>query len=71
MIADSDGVTVGEMLLKHGISRRGFIQYCTAVASAMALPPWMGPAMADQLRTSPGRASCTCRSRSARAVWSP
>ena len=46
-------LTVGEMLLKAGISRRGFIQYCTAVASAMALPPWMGPAMAEQLRNSP------------------
>jgi hydrogenase small subunit len=46
-------LTVGEMLLKAGISRRGFIQYCTAMASAMALPPWMGPAMAEQLRNSP------------------
>ena len=34
MIAEAGGSTVGEMLLKHGISRRGFIQYCTAVASA-------------------------------------
>jgi hydrogenase small subunit len=41
------------MLLRHGISRRDFIQYCTAVASALALPPWMGPAMADQLRNAP------------------
>ena len=47
--ADSDGLTVGECCCRHGISRRGFIQYCTAVASAMALPPWMGPAMAEQL----------------------
>jgi hydrogenase small subunit len=49
----NDAPTVGEMLLRHGISRRGFIQYCTAVASALALPPWMGPAMADQLRNAP------------------
>jgi hydrogenase small subunit len=49
----NEASTVGEMLLKHGISRRGFIQYCTAVASAMALPPWMGPAMAEQLRNAP------------------
>ena len=46
-------LTVGEMLLKHGISRRGFIKYCTAAASAMAMPPWMGPAMAEQLRNAP------------------
>jgi hydrogenase small subunit len=35
---------------RHGVSRRGFIKYCTAAASAMALPPWMGPAMAQQLQ---------------------
>ncbi|MGA2839549.1 MAG: hydrogenase small subunit [Steroidobacteraceae bacterium] len=46
-------LTVGEMLLRHGISRRSFIKFCTATASAMALPPWMGPAMAEQLRNSP------------------
>jgi len=51
--AEGNAPTVGEMLLRHGISRRGFIQYCTAVASALALPPWMGPAMADQLRNAP------------------
>lgn len=45
--------TVGEMLLKAGISRRGFIKFCTAAASALALPPWMGPAMAEQLRNAP------------------
>jgi hydrogenase small subunit len=53
MSKSNDEPTVGEMLLQAGISRRGFIQYCTAVASAMALPPWMGTAMAEQLRTSP------------------
>jgi hydrogenase small subunit len=46
-------LTVGEILLKHGISRRSFIKFCTATASAMALPPWMGPAMAEQLRNAP------------------
>src|ERR1700690_3111195 len=46
-------LTVGESLRLHGISRRGFIKFCTATASAMALPPWMGAAMAEQLRTSP------------------
>ncbi len=49
----NDALTVGEMLLKHGISRRSFIKFCTATASAMALPPWMGPAMAEQLRNAP------------------
>jgi hydrogenase small subunit len=52
-VTQANELTVGEMLRKAGISRRGFIQYCTAVASAMALPPWMGPAMAEQLRNSP------------------
>jgi hydrogenase small subunit len=53
MRTPDDELTVGEMLLEAGISRRGFIQYCTAVASAMALPPWMGTAMAEQLRGAP------------------
>lgn len=44
---------VGEMLRRHGVSRRGFIKFCTATASAMALPPWMGVAMAEQLRNAP------------------
>src|SRR5271168_64768 len=48
-----DRLTVGEMLLKHGVSRRSFSKFCTATASAMALPPWMGPAMAEQLRNAP------------------
>jgi hydrogenase small subunit len=53
MTQGNEATTVGQMLLKHGISRRGFIQYCTAVASSLALPPWMGPAMAEQLRNAP------------------
>ncbi len=44
---------VGDILLRHGVSRRGFIKYCTAVASAMALPPGMGIVMAEQLRQAP------------------
>ena len=47
----SGQLSVGEMLLAHGIGRRGFIKFCTAAASAMALPPWMGAAMAEQLRS--------------------
>lgn len=50
MPQDHEDVTVGEMLRRHGVSRRGFIKFCTAAASAMALPPFMGPAMAEQLR---------------------
>src|ERR1700683_3634206 len=52
-MTDTEQLTVGEMLLRHGISRRSFIKFCTATASAMALPPWMGPAMAEQLRNAP------------------
>jgi hydrogenase small subunit len=48
MPLDSD-LTVGDMLRLHGVSRRSFIKFCTATVSAMALPPWMGPAMAAQL----------------------
>jgi hydrogenase small subunit len=44
---------VGEILLRHGISRRSFIKFCTAAASAMALPPGMGLVMAEQLRQAP------------------
>jgi hydrogenase small subunit len=44
-------LTVGEALRRAGISRRGFIKFCTATASVMALPPWVGAAMAEQLRT--------------------
>src|ERR1700723_784323 len=50
MQSPADDIAVGDMLLRHGISRRGFIKFCTATASAMALPPWMGVAMAEQLR---------------------
>lgn len=53
MADSSDQLLVGEVLRQHGISRRGFIKYCTATASALALPGWMGPAMAEQLRTAP------------------
>ncbi len=38
-------------MLEHGISRRSFIKYCTATASALALPAWMGPAMAEKLHS--------------------
>jgi hydrogenase small subunit len=53
MLPSSDDIAVGDMLRRHGISRRGFIKFCTAAASAMALPPWAGPAMAEQLHSAP------------------
>jgi len=31
--------TLGEYLQSHGVSRRGFLKYCSATASLMALPP--------------------------------
>ncbi len=42
--------TIGRMLEQHGVSRRTFIKYCTAMASVLALPPLAGRAMAEQLR---------------------
>jgi hydrogenase small subunit len=48
-----DQPTIGEMLERHGVSRRIFIKYCTAMASVLALPPLAGRAMAEQLRAAP------------------
>jgi hydrogenase small subunit len=53
MTSASEPLIVGEMLRRHGIGRRGFIKFCAATASAMALPPWMGVAMAQQLHGAP------------------
>ncbi len=33
------GLTVGETLRAHGVTRRGFLKYCAAITSLMALPP--------------------------------
>jgi hydrogenase small subunit len=41
--------TLGEALRAHGVSRRGFLKYCSATASLMALPPSMVPAIAKAL----------------------
>jgi hydrogenase small subunit len=38
-----------ETLQRQGISRRGFLKFCTAMASLMALPPGMAPAIAEAL----------------------
>ena len=42
--------TIGELLDRHGVSRRGFLKYCTAMASLLGLPPLAARAMAAQLR---------------------
>ena len=42
--------TIGELLDSHGVSRRSFVKYCTAMASVLALPPLAGRVMAEQLR---------------------
>jgi hydrogenase small subunit len=44
-----DNNTLGESLRRHGVSRRGFLKFCTATASLMALPPTMVPAIAEAL----------------------
>ncbi|MGD2074568.1 MAG: hydrogenase small subunit [Gammaproteobacteria bacterium] len=41
--------TVGEALRSRGITRRGFLKYCSAMASLMALPPGSVPAIAAAL----------------------
>ncbi|BAU48729.1 Ni/Fe hydrogenase [Sulfurifustis variabilis] len=44
-----DNLTLGDRLGQHGISRRTFLKFCASVASAMALPPGVVPAMAEAL----------------------
>ena len=43
--------TLGDFLLQRGISRRGFMKFCTAMASAMAMPPSFARDMAANLET--------------------
>jgi hydrogenase small subunit len=45
----SDEKTLGNYLRAHGISRRGFLKFCAATASMMALPPTMVPVIAAAL----------------------
>jgi hydrogenase small subunit len=40
---------LSDELQKHGISRRSFLKFCTAMASAMALPPMAASVMAETL----------------------
>jgi hydrogenase small subunit len=41
--------TLGEILQARGVSRRGFMKYCAATASLLALPPAMVPRIAQAL----------------------
>lgn len=41
--------TLMELLQKQGVSRRGFLKFCTAMASLMAMPPGVAPAIAEAL----------------------
>jgi hydrogenase small subunit len=41
--------TLGEILQAQGVSRRGFMKYCAATASLLALPPTMVPRIANAL----------------------
>ena len=41
--------TLGEALRRQGVTRRGFLKFCAATASMMALPPSMVPAIAAAL----------------------
>jgi len=41
--------TLGQSLREQGVSRRGFLKFCAATASLMALPPSMVPAIAAAL----------------------
>lgn len=43
--------TLFELLQQQGITRRGFLKYCTAITSLMALPPAMIPTVAKALES--------------------
>ncbi len=43
--------TLGEYLQSQGVSRRGFLKYCSAMASLMALPPSAAAQIAEALAT--------------------
>ncbi|MGV6827754.1 MAG: hydrogenase small subunit [bacterium] len=47
----SDDQTLADHLRSQGISRRGFLKFCAATASMMALPPSMVPAIAAALES--------------------
>ena len=41
--------TIGQRLAEEGVSRRAFLKFCTTLASMLALPPSMGPVMAQAI----------------------
>lgn len=41
--------SLAEVLRQHGVSRRGFLKFCAATASLMALPPSLVPQIAQAL----------------------
>lgn len=43
--------TLYEILQQQGVTRRGFLKYCTAITSLMALPPAMMPVVAAALES--------------------
>jgi hydrogenase small subunit len=43
--------SLGEVLRRNGVSRRGFLKFCASTASMMALPPSLAPAIAAALET--------------------
>ena len=45
----TEPLTLGESLRRQGVSRRGFLGFCAATASLMALPPAMIPRIAAAL----------------------
>ena len=45
----SNSKTLGETLRDQGVSRRGFLKFCAATASMMALPPTMIPRVVEAL----------------------
>lgn len=47
----ADDITLGESLRQRGVSRRGFMKFCAATASMLALPPAMIPKIAAALES--------------------
>jgi hydrogenase small subunit len=45
----ADSSSLGASLRRNGVSRRGFLKFCAATASMMALPPSMIPRIAEAL----------------------
>ena len=41
--------TLAELLQQQGVSRRGFLKFCAGLATMMAIPAGMAPAIAKAL----------------------